>query len=251
MTRLHTRLSSERGATFLIVAAILAALILVVALVVDVANWYVHQRHLQTQADAAALAGGAAFKLPGCSNTEIQTAVEQYSGKQTALAASPYNLQVGHTPDANVHALLNSAKYWPNGGANFAGLGLPCAASMVDVKMTESNLPWFLGGSLVPAINTHARVAFNTVSQLKGQLPIGVVDVNPQSGAVIFYDEANPGNLSTTYTRYLRKISTSGGLNEWSNTDASGSAIPITVTMPASGRLGAVVAFSRSLITIL
>ncbi len=240
-TRLHTRLSSERGATFLIVAAILAALILVVALVVDVANWYVHQRHLQTQADAAALAGGAAFKLPGCSDTEIQTAVEQYSGKQTALATSPYNVQVGNTPDGNVAVLLNSDKYAPAGGVNFSDGGTPCTASRVDVKMTESNLPWFLGGSLVPAINAHARVAFNTVSQLKGQLPIGVVDVNPQSGAVIFYDEANP---STTYARYLRKINTGGGLNEWANVDATGAATPISVPMPASGRLGTVVAFS-------
>jgi hypothetical protein len=239
--RSDIRLSNESGATIVLVAVALFALIMVVALVVDVANWYVHKRHLQTQADAAALAGGAAFKLPGCNDTEIQTAVEQYSGKQTTLAASPYNVQIGKTPDANIQVLLNSEKYWPDGGANFTDGGTPCASSVVDVKMTESNLPWFLGGSFVPAINAHARVSFRTVSQLKGQLPIGVVDVNPQSGAVIFYDEANP---ATTYARYLRKINTGGGLNEWANTDPSGPATPISVPMPASGRLGAVVAFS-------
>jgi Putative Flp pilus-assembly TadE/G-like len=243
VSRLNTRLSDERGATFLIVAAILAALILVVALVVDVANWYVHKRHLQTQADAAALAGGAAFKLPGCSDTEIYKAVQQYSGVEDGtLAPTPYNVQVGHTPNSNVHVLVNTRDpdgYWSDGVT--ANGPAPCAASKVDVKMTESSLPWFLGGALVPAINAHARVAFNTVSQLKGQLPIGVVDVNPQSGAVIFYDEANP---STTYARYLRKINTGGGLNEWANVDPSGTATPISVTMPASGRLGTVVAFS-------
>ena len=112
---------------------------------------------------------------------------------------------------------------------------------MVDVKMTESNLPWFLRlPVVVPAINAHARVSMRLVSHLKGQLPIGVVDVNPQSGAVIFYDEANPGDLSSTYVRYLRKVNTAGGLNEWANVDGSGSATPISVTMPASGRLGAV-----------
>jgi hypothetical protein len=239
--RSEIRLSNERGATIVLVAVALFALVMVVALVVDVANWYVHKRHLQTQADAAAFAGGAAFTLPGCDDTAIQKAVEQYSGKQTALASSPYNVQVGKTPDANVHVLLNSDKYWPDGGSNFSDGGGPCAASMVDVKMTESSLPWFLGGSFVPAINAHARVSMRLVSQLKGQLPIGVVDVNPQSGAVIFYDEANP---ATTYARYLRKINTGGGLSEWANTDASGSATPISVPMPASGRLGAVVAFS-------
>jgi Flp pilus assembly protein TadG len=241
------RLSNERGATIVLVAVALFALVIVVALVVDVANWYVHKRHLQAQADAAAFAGGAAFKLPGCDDNAIYKAVQQYSGvKSTPLAiASPYNAQLGGTPDANVHMLVNSPDpngYWSNGYTTNGPA--PCAASMVDVKMTESSLPWFLGGSFVPAINAHARVSMRLVSQLKGQLPIGVVDVNPQSGAVIFYDEANPGDLSTTHVRYLRKINTGGGLNEWANTDSSGSATPVSVSMPTSGRLGAVVAFS-------
>jgi hypothetical protein len=239
--------SSERGAALLMTAVALAALILVAALVVDVANWYVHKRHLQTQADAAAFAGGAAFKLPGCNDAEIYKAVQQYSGvKSTSLAvALPYNAQVGGTPDANVHILVNSPDpdgYWSNGYTTNGQA--PCEAKMVDVKMTESSLPWFLGGSFVPAINAHARVSFRLVSQLKGQLPIGVVDVNPQSGAVIFYDEANPGDLSTTYVKYLRKVNTANGLNEWANVDSSGPAVPASVQMPASGRLGSVVAFS-------
>ena len=99
-------LSSERGAALLITAVALASLILVAAFVVDVANWYVHKRHLQTQADAAAFAGGSAFKLPGCSNTEIYKAAQQYSGvKSTPLAiASPYNVQVGGPPTQRAHA---------------------------------------------------------------------------------------------------------------------------------------------------
>jgi Putative Flp pilus-assembly TadE/G-like len=250
MTRARTGidLSSERGAALLITAVALASLILVASLVVDVANWYVHKRHLQTQADAAAFAGGSAFKLPGCNNTEIYKAAQQYSGvKSTTLAiASPYNLQVGRTPDAKVHMLVNSPDpdgYWSNGyTAN--GTPEPCEAKMIDIKMTESSLPWYLGGSLVPAINAHARVSFRLVDHLKGQLPIGVVDVNPHSGAVIFYDEANPGTLSTTYAKYLRKVGTANGLNEWANVDSSGTAVPVSVPMPASGRLGSVVAFS-------
>jgi hypothetical protein len=248
LKRLNNRLSEERGATLVVVGVALVALIFVTAAVVDVANWYVHKRHLQLQADAAALAGGAAFKLPGCSDAEIYTALQQYSGvKSSALAVnSPYNVQVGNRGDGAVHVLVNSPDpdgYWSNGYRTNGSA--PCAASKVDVKMTETDLPWFLRVPfVVPAINAHAQVAFNLVSQLKGQLPIGVVDVNPQSGAVIFYDEASPGTLSTTYARYLRKIGAAGGLNEWSNTDSSGSATPISVVMPPSGRLGAVVAFS-------
>jgi hypothetical protein len=246
-TRFRRHAKDERGATIVFVAAAIGTLILVTAFVVDIANWYVHKRHLQVQADAAALAGGAAFTLPGCSDTAIQKAAQQYSGvPSTALAiATPYNAQLGRTASGNVHILLNSGSYWPDGGTDFSDGGMPCAASKVDVKMTESNLPWFLRLPLVvPAINAHARVSMRLVSQLKGQLPIGIPDVNPQSGAVIFYDEANPTNLSTTYVRYLHKIGTAGGLNEWANVDSTGNASPITVTMPASGRLGAVTAFS-------
>ena len=229
----------------------LASLILVAALVVDVANWYVHKRHLQTQADAAAFAGGAELKLLGCNNDAIHKAVQQYSGvKSEPLGVlNPDNVQVGKRANVDVdfvHILVNSPDpdgYWSNGYTSDGPE--PCAARHIDVKMTEEDLPWFLRiPFLVPAINAHARVEMRLVSNLKGQLPIGVVDVNPQSGAVIFYDEANPGNLSTTYARQLRKINTAGGLNEWANVDSSGSATPVSVTMPPSGRLGSVVAFS-------
>ena len=98
--------------------------------------------------------------------------------------------------------------------------------------------------AVVPKINAHARVGMKLVDTLAGQMPIGVPDVNPQSGAVIFYDEANPGNVNTTWAKYLRKINTANGFNEWSNTDATGVATPASVTMPPSGQLGAVMAFS-------
>src|SRR2546427_9669799 len=105
----HLDLPDEDGAILVIFAAALTAIILLVAFVVDVANWYEHKRHLQTQADAAALAGATSFKLIGCSDTEIYKAVQQYSGvKDTTLAASPYNVQIGRTLDSNVHILVNS-----------------------------------------------------------------------------------------------------------------------------------------------
>jgi Putative Flp pilus-assembly TadE/G-like len=233
----------ETGAVLLIVAAALTAIILIAAFVIDAANWFEHKRHLQLQADAAALAGGAAFQNPGCNNATIYAAARQYAGVKDASYTAPYNGQVGSTPDANAHVLVNSTNYYRNGGTDYSD-GQPCTSSFVDVKMTETNLPWFLGNALVPTINAHARVSINTVNTLSGQWPLGVPDVNPLSGAVIFYDEANPGSLATTYAKYLRHLGTANGLNEWSNTDSSGTATPASVTMPGSGQLGSVVAFS-------
>ena len=40
---------------------LLPFLLLLVALSIDIGNWWVHKRHLQLQADAAALAGGGRF----------------------------------------------------------------------------------------------------------------------------------------------------------------------------------------------
>jgi hypothetical protein len=237
-------LKDEGGAVLLIVAAALSAIIVMVALVVDTANWFEHKRHLQLQADAAALAGGAAFQRPGCNDGAIYAAVRQYAGVKDGAYANPYNRQVGSTPDANAHVLVNSVNYFRNGGTDNSDGGSPCNTSFVDVKMTETDLPWFLGNAFVPTINAHARVSINTVSSLSNQTPLGVPDVNPLSAAVIFYDEANPGNLATTYAKQLRHLATAGGLNEWSNTDSSGPATPASVTMPASGKLGSVVAFS-------
>jgi hypothetical protein len=240
------RLKEERGAVLVIVAAAMTALVLIAALVIETGNWFEHKRHLQLQADAAALAGGAAFQLPGCSNTAIYAAVRKYAGVQDTTYTAPYNKQVGTTTDANAHVLVNSTTYWDSAGTNvdYTDGGSPCTASMVDVKMTETNLPWFFHLGVVPKINAHARVSVKLVDSLGGQMPIGVPDVNPQSGAVVFYDQGNPGNLSTTWAKHLRKINSGAGLNEWSNTDSSGAATPASVTMPPSGRLGAVMAFS-------
>ena len=119
-------LKDEGGAVLLIVAAALAAIILIAAFVVDAANWFEHKRHLQLQADAAALAGGAAFQRPGCNDATIYAAVRQYAGVKDGTYANPYNRQVGKTPDANAHVLVNSTNYFRNSGADNTDGGSPC-----------------------------------------------------------------------------------------------------------------------------
>src|SRR6266566_8210222 len=90
-------LKDEGGAVLLIVAAALTAIILIAAFVVDTANWFEHKRHLQLQADAAALAGGSAFQNPGCTDAAIYSAARKYAGVKDASYTAPYNRQVGTT----------------------------------------------------------------------------------------------------------------------------------------------------------
>ena len=69
------RFSDARGATLVIFAIWLPVIVLFGTFVLDVGNWFVHKRHLQTQADAGALAAGGSFNLcfgGGSASTAIE-----------------------------------------------------------------------------------------------------------------------------------------------------------------------------------
>ena len=51
----------ERGQVVVMFALLIPVLFGLGAIVLDIGNWYVHKRHLQTQVDAAVLAAGPAF----------------------------------------------------------------------------------------------------------------------------------------------------------------------------------------------
>ena len=53
--------SSESGGVLVLVAITLPVIIMLASFVIDVGNWYEHKRHLQLQADSAALAGGGLY----------------------------------------------------------------------------------------------------------------------------------------------------------------------------------------------
>ena len=105
----------------MIVALCLPVFVIFITLVVDVGNWFVHKRHLQMQADAGALAGGGLFTFP-CSDDPILAETRKYAGDPANGA--PYNLQVAPTDQANVHVLVNSDRYWNEGGTDFSDGGL-------------------------------------------------------------------------------------------------------------------------------
>jgi hypothetical protein len=224
----------EQGGVLVMVALILPVLILFVSFVVDVGNWFEHKRHLQLQADAGALAGGGSFYLP-CSDSTVEGEARKYAGDPTQV--DRYNRQVPHTQDANIHVLINSTDFWNNGGVDYSDGGPPCAAKMVDVKITESNLPYFfgLGAHFVPAINAHARVEIQALNTAAGALPVGVPDVNPTSARAWFVNENTGEVLASTA---LTNGAPAGGLSIWDN-----SASPVSV--PINGaHIGVRVAFS-------
>jgi hypothetical protein len=230
--------AEERGGVLVMVALWLPLLVLFLIFVVDVGNWFVHKRHLQMQADAGALAGGAAFggvMLPsGCNDAAIEGEARKYAGDPNA--AGPYNVQIGGTDQQNMHVLVNSTNFWNEGGANYTDGGSPCNAMMVDVKMTEADLPWFFGLDVVPAINARARVQIQSLSYANGgALPIAVPNTDPRRAKAIFVNEETGAVLASAELTKTG-FDPSSGLDIWENP-------PIPVPISAS-RIGVRIALS-------
>jgi Flp pilus assembly protein TadG len=238
ISRLRARLDDERGAVIAVVALGLLALVLMVAFVVDVANWKVHKRHLQLQADAAALAAAHNLTAGGCSDTNIIAQAHTYGGPDASGATSLYNAQVGGTPASKLHVYVNSAGYYGDAtyGNNTDPNGSPCTAKYVDIKATETDLPWFLGfGGLVRKINAHARVSLLQQSSSNGALPIAVPNPLPTVAAAIFINEGTGAILGT---EVLNPVGTSGPLELYGS--GTSGLNPVTV----AAHTGVVIALS-------
>lgn len=215
-TRIPISVSGEDGVAMVTVALWLPLLVLFVSFVIDVGNWFLHDRHLQLQADAGALAAAGDFSFP-CDNTEIEATARQYSG--TAGEGSGYNHQVGGTPPDEVHIELNSPTYFDQPSPiDEAVAGPPCETGMVDVKLTETDLPLFFqvleAFDAVPFINAHARVEIFEQGSIRGALPVAVPDPNPRSAEAIFIDEKTGNFLDSTP---LARNGTTEGLAIWDN----------------------------------
>jgi Flp pilus assembly protein TadG len=207
----------EHGAVLVLVLLWLPVLVLMAAFVIDVANWFVHKRHLQMQADAAALAAAADWSASGCDDGAINARAAEYGG-------GTYNPQIGGTDPNEVHMLINSSTYYnqstPVDGT--VNTSPPCAAAMVDVKMTETNLPWYFKIAQVPFINAHARVSVVQADTMAGALPVGVPDSNPSKVGVKFVDEVTGqvlGERELTATAF-------GDTVTWDN---AGDPLPVSI----------------------
>jgi hypothetical protein len=228
--------ASEDGGVLVMVALWLPIIILFITLVVDVGNWFEHKRHLQVQADASALAAAGDFRIP-CTDQPIVDRANQYAGFSSP-SGTTYNPQVagGQT---RTHIMMNSVTYYNQSSPTDSTVrtGAPCAAGMIDVKLTETDLPWYFGfGKVVSFINAHARVEIKPLFTTAGALPVGVPDVNPQSGSVSLINEANGNVLSTCSgapcTAPLVSNGSINGYVEWDNgaSPFAGFSIPAGVT---------------------
>src|SRR5262245_43165802 len=162
IAKVRRRARDERGAALILVAIGLPAFILFGAFVIDVGNWWVHKRHLQVQADAAALAGATRFQFPNCDDDAIASEAIKYAGAQKwdtpaptyAAAATEYNQQLGGSDPAKLFAGINRPSVYGREGividSDLVGSPKPCSTGFIDVKATETDLRWFF--PLTPAI---------------------------------------------------------------------------------------------------
>ena len=68
----------ERGQTLVIITVFMMSLLGMAAMAIDVGSWYQDRRHLQSDADAAALAGAAAI----ATNTASTVASANFAGNK-------------------------------------------------------------------------------------------------------------------------------------------------------------------------
>jgi len=250
-------LRDEAGAIWVWLALVLPVAFVLSAFVIDVANWFEHHRHLQTQVDAAALAGGGRFAYPNCDDATIEDEALQYGG-DLGRAPGAYNEQVSN--ETNVHVLFNSPDYWSSPSSSAlenTDTGGPCAAEFLDVKATDDKPPLFFASLLPgirPSIHAHARVEIKPLDIGSGQLPIAVPDPNPRKARAYFVNESTGAYLTDPATGARLSVplfynSTGGGLDYWSSLDMSVTpSVYHTVTLPSmpSGNVGIRIALSGS-----
>src|SRR5207302_5359193 len=130
----------------------------------------------------------------------------QYGGASEATspagavkASEPvYNSQIGGTPPSKIYELVNSKTYYKQSSPvdSSAVEKVPCEAMMVDVKLTETNLPWYVkvfksAFNGVPYDNAHARVEILEQTSTAGAEPFVEPLPTPSTVTATLVDESN------------------------------------------------------------
>ena len=218
------RARDESGVMMVFFAILLPLILLMGVVTIDIGNWWVHKRHLQTQVDAAALAAGPQFV--GCflpdqtpANEAIRSRALAYAGDtlrpgqfNPGSPADTTNLQVQQPND--VRAVLNSQQYWTGGATDGSvhdfTLGTPCATSFLDVKATDDEAPLLWG--LLPFVaspKARAKIEIQDIQTARGMLPWAVPEIEPRAvvalfvnedtGAVFDFQQLNPTTLGPAF----------------------------------------------------
>jgi Flp pilus assembly protein TadG len=202
VARVGLRADEDGAVTVLFALAIFFLFVPIVAIALDIGNWYAHKRELQNKVDAAALAGGVQYTtnnfadLLACRTggaaaataaSDITNAAKSYSG--VAGLPAPWNTPHNTLPDGTSDTVVvNSTTY--TAGTDYSdhrtgGVsdGNPCykhpadatdyvspkGGYWVDVKAQETGIHSLFGGffsSFVPAISARARVEIKEVGEL-------------------------------------------------------------------------------------
>jgi len=194
----------------------LPVLVLMMSFVIDVGNWFMHKRHLQMQADSAALAAALDLRT-GCSDATVTDTAASFGGRD-------YNAQV-ENKQPQVHMLVNSRTFYNQTSPvdTTVDTNPPCTSMMVDVKLTEIDLPWYFKVAHVPFINAQARAGLFTIDNYTGSLPLAVPSAEPRKIVARFIDEDTGAVIASTP---LTKGGAAGGLTTWDNSAAP---VPVTV----------------------
>ena len=185
-----TGVVEERGAVLVIMAAAMPAIILLLALAMDIGNWYIHTSQLKTRADAAALAAGLEYTTrfrdcalkPATTNTAITKVARQYAGApvDNNPAFKPdYNDRVNADVRAWVNVKAEDVDSTPDPGdwTNNPPCdpthpeGPPGYWTQVDVRDSVSS--FFSGFHFInPKFYARARVAVMEASTASGMRPL-------------------------------------------------------------------------------
>jgi Flp pilus assembly protein TadG len=230
-------LGSEDGAVVVVFAVFAPVAILLAAFAIDTGGWFLHKRHLQLQADAGALAAAQAFQP--CANESIYKLAGQYGGvtsvstpQGSVTSSTPlYNVQAGKTSGSNTHAVINSKSYFGRSALvdSSASAQPPCTpnAQMVDVKMTETDVPWYWRAlSSVPYIDAHARVEILQATSVAGAEPFAEPLPTPNTLTATLWDESKNAALTAPVT-----LTPSADHTTWTTTGG----LPVTFSNSASG----------------
>ena len=230
-------LADERGVATLMLVMTVPLILLFCVLAIDVSNWFVHKRQLQTQADAAALAGAGVFQFPNCDDSLVTNTALRYSGIGDAVAK--YN-DTTATVGARLHAVINGPSYHGQAGkpgdADLVGgpsaATSPCTKGFLDVKMTETDLPFIFGDDIVPNINAEARVQLFKASQGGANLsPLAVPEPAPSKVRAYIVDESTGATVKDAdgdpASVVLSAHGTDGALQQYDNESS-----PLAFTPP-------------------
>ena len=224
-------------------ALMLPGLLLLMALALEIGNWYEHRRHLQLQTDAGVLAAGQLFRqcatgadastLDGPVLGDMTKLAAQYGGDEVTLnAVNPsavlLNAQVGSNGPAagNVGAFSYQGIAYPPDYTPVANTG-PCTSGVFDIHATEDSIAHIFAISPLATVHAHSRVEMKAINELKGLLPLAVPDVRPNYVFATFVNESTGAVLGTME---LTKGLVVNNKQTWIPKNG-----PIAVTFPAAG----------------